>query len=131
MRSVLAVAVAGGVGTSARYGLETAFPPAPGAWPWTTFAINVVGSLALGILTAIAAQLAGPRGPFVRLALGTGLVGGFTTYSTYVIEADRLLAASGGLGIAYGIVSIVVGAAAALLGIRLGERIRTREAKSS
>lgn len=63
----------------------------------------------------------------VRLGCGTGVLGGFTTYSTFVIEAERLL--TGGhvaIRAAYALVSVVVGIACALLGIALVRRLPRR-----
>ena len=108
------------LGTLARAALGIAFPHGPGEWPWATFAINIVGSFVLAVLLESLAH-AGPdtgRRRAVRLGVGTGVIGGFTTYSTYVVEIDRL-AQSGHawLGIAYALLSVVVGLAAAGVGL--------------
>ncbi|MFT3886756.1 MAG: CrcB family protein [Arachnia sp.] len=108
------------LGTLTRAGLEGAFPTPAGHWPWATFWINIVGSLVLGVLLealSVAGDDTGWRRA-VRLGVGTGVIGGFTTYSTYVLETDQL--ARGGapvLGVAYALVSIVVGLAAAGAGM--------------
>jgi CrcB protein len=125
------VAAGGVVGTTARALLERAFAPEPGAWPWTTFGINVVGSFVLGVLLQ-RLLLSGPdrgwrRG--VRLGCGTGVLGGFTTYSTFAVEVERL--ASGGhvaLGAAYALGSVVLGVAAACGGTALAGAGRRRGA---
>ena len=117
----LALLVAAGatVGTLLRASIELAFPHTPGEWPWATFAINVVGSFALGALIE-ALALRGPdtgRRRTLRLGVGTGVVGGFTTYSTFVVEIDQLAGAGqAAVAVAYGLVSIVLGVVAAAIG---------------
>lgn len=110
------------LGTCARAALGIAFPHGPGEWPWATFAINIVGSFVLAVLLESLAH-AGPDTGWrraVRLGVGTGVIGGFTTYSTYVVEIDRL-AQSGhaGLAVAYALLSVAAGLAAAGLGLGL------------
>ncbi|MFI2702891.1 FluC/FEX family fluoride channel [Cellulosimicrobium composti] len=123
------VAAGGAVGTTARALLEHAFAPAPGAWPWTTSWINLAGSFVLGALLETLLR-SGPdtgRRRAVRLGCGTGVLGGFTTYSTFVVEVERL--ADGGhvaLGAAYGLGSVVLGVLAALGGIALAAAVRRR-----
>ncbi len=121
------VAAGGCVGTTARAVLEAVWPAGPGAWPWTTFAINVVGSFVLGLLleSLVRSTLAESMQRRIRLLLGTGVLGGFTTYSTFVVEIERRLA--DGLllvGLGYAVVSVVLGIAAAAAGIHLASRRR-------
>jgi len=118
--TALALVVAGGtVGTLVRALLEDAFGAGRGEWPWATFAINVVGSFLLGLLVAALAARGGDER--IRLALGTGVLGGFTTYSTFIVEVDRLVADGHlGLGTGYALGSVVVGVLAAAAGARLG-----------
>ena len=119
----LGLIVAGGaLGTSVRAWLEAAYAPSAGSWPWVTFWINVGGSLALGaLLEGVAAS--GPdvgwrRG--LRLGLGTGVLGGFTTYSTFSVETVELLRAGLWLvGLGYAVASVVAGIVAAVAGVRL------------
>ena len=95
------VTVGGAVGASLRYGLAVVVPGL-GA----TLAANVVGSAALGALVA-----AGDRpSPRVRLALGTGLLSSFTTYSTFAVEA---VTATPGVAVVYVVASVGLGLAAA------------------
>jgi fluoride exporter len=123
------VALGGAVGASARALLESTFPAQPGAWPWTTFWINVVGSFLLGTLLETLVRTGPDEGArrAVRLGCGTGVLGGFTTYSTFVVEVERL--ASGGhlgLGAAYAVVSVVLGVAAAAGGFAVATAILRR-----
>ncbi|MFG1776132.1 fluoride efflux transporter CrcB [Micromonospora sp. NPDC049051] len=120
--TVLAIIVGGGIGATLRYVLGLQFaPPTPPDFPWVTFTINIVGAFALGaVMTLLAAhRLPGPWGkPF----LSTGLLGGFTTWSHFIVEADQLIGARRtGIGIIYLVASIVVGVLAAALGARLAE----------
>jgi fluoride exporter len=87
---VAAVALGGALGALARWGLGEAFPGSADGFPWTTFAINVAGSALLALLPALAAVRSRPA--LVAL-LGPGVLGGFTTLSTYAEETRALLAA--------------------------------------
>src|SRR4051794_4571781 len=80
-----AIAVGGLVGAEARYALERLLDAPAGGWPWATWLINVVGSLLLGILMGV---LGGVRRPprLARPFLGVGVLGGFTTFSTAMVE---------------------------------------------
>ncbi len=88
---VIGVVSAGGVlGALARYGLGVAFPHTPGTFPWTTFAINVAGCLCIGALIVLVTEaLRAPR--LLRPFVGTGILGGFTTFSTAMVDTEKLL----------------------------------------
>lgn len=85
----MAVAAGGAIGALARYGLTRAFPPVPGGFPWATWSINVGGCLLIGALMAWLSAKAAPR--WVRPLLGIGVLGGFTTFSTYTVDAIQLV----------------------------------------
>jgi CrcB protein len=88
--SVLAVVAAGGVlGAMARWAVGLAWPTPLGHVPWATLTINVVGCLLIGLL--IAAVTRRPRHRLLRPFLGTGVLGGFTTFSGYAVDAVRLM----------------------------------------
>ena len=92
-------------------------------FPWATLAVNVVGSLAMGLLAGFLARH-GQGGEHWRLFLGVGLLGGFTTYSTFSVQA--VLEADGGRpGVALGYVaaSVIGGIAAAAAGYALGRAL--------
>ncbi|MGW4895629.1 fluoride efflux transporter CrcB [Kitasatospora sp. NPDC004240] len=99
---VVAVVAAGGaIGAVARYGAGLLRPEAPGAFPWTTFAVNAVGCALIGVLL-VAVTEGRPAHPLVRPFLGTGVLGGFTTFSTYAVDIRRLLVEGRpGPGLAY------------------------------
>ena len=123
--SLALVAAGGCAGTLVRAALERAWPASPGHLPVTTLALNVVGALALGLLLGAL----GEGRPRLRLALGTGVLGGLTTHSTFILESHRLLTSSGDgghpvLGATYLVGSMVAGLVAAGLGLWLAGRLR-------
>lgn len=126
LRWIPLIMLGGCVGTAARAGLEARFPPTLAALPWTTLAINLIGSFVLGVLLE-ALSAAGPdRGPrrALRLTLGTGVLGGFTTYSTFMVEtAERLRGGHALLATAYLVGSVIAGLLAAVLGILMASRV--------
>jgi CrcB protein len=116
------VAVGGVLGALTRYGLGLVIP-APGAWPLPTLVINLTGAMALGALLEGLSR----RGPDVghrrilRLALGTGFLGAYTTYSTLALDAVQLLTAGAVVaGAWYLVASLLGGAMATTAGIWLG-----------
>ena len=119
----MAVALGGALGTVARYELELAWPAAPGTFPPMTLAINLAGSLLLGVLlTVVASQSV--QDHRVRAFAAVGLCGGFTTFSTWMMESI-LLARDGdsALGLLYTAVSLVAGFAAVALGVVLARAV--------
>ncbi len=88
MARFLCICLGGAAGTGARYLLggwvQAAFGP---AFPWGTLAINAIGSFCLTLLMHVG--LATDMNPTLRLALGVGVLGGFTTYSTFNYETLR------------------------------------------
>lgn len=86
-----AVATGGAAGASARYGAALLWPVAQGGFPWTTFAVNAVGCALIGVLMALLTAARRPVHHLVRPFLGTGVLGGFTTFSTYAVDTERLL----------------------------------------
>lgn len=121
-----AVAVGGALGSVARYLVGVAFPVAPGAFPTSTFLINVVGCLLMGILVVLVTE-ARQAHPLVRPLLGAGVLGGFTTFSTFSVEAHRLV--TGGhllLGAVYLVGTVVVAVGAAATGLVATRRLAVR-----
>lgn len=121
---VLAViAVGGALGAVARWALIVAWPHAPAAFAWSTWTINVTGSFALGVLTVLVARLRSPH-RYLRPFLGVGVLGGFTTFSTYLLDARTNVAASAPLvAVAYLIGSVAVGLLAAWAGLTTARRV--------
>ncbi|MFF3707320.1 fluoride efflux transporter CrcB [Streptomyces phaeochromogenes] len=117
------VIVGGMVGAPLRYLTDRAVQSRHDtAFPWGTFAVNVVGCLILGMLTG--AAVAGAASSHLQLLLGTGLCGALTTYSTFSFETLRL--AEEGLrpyAAANVIASVVVGLGAAFAGVSVAEAL--------
>ncbi|MEN0084944.1 MAG: CrcB family protein [Leifsonia sp.] len=129
-RSILLVFAGGSIGAATRYLLTLSVPPVGGV-PLITFLINVTGAFVIGWLL----QTLALRGPDeggrrdLRLFVGTGILGGYTTYSSLAVDTDGLIAAqSVGLSILYAVATIVVGAAASVAGIALASAIARRQA---
>lgn len=118
------VAAGGMVGTGARYQVSAALPSSSG-WPTATLVENLVGSFLLGLLLEglLRRGTEGHRGRLARLGLGTGALGGFTTFSSLAIELERLLA-DGAVVVAasYAMASVLGGLVACFLGIVLAGR---------
>jgi CrcB protein len=117
LADLAAVAVGGGTGSVARYALSQAFPAGDG-FPWAIFAVNVSGCLLLGILMVYLLEVWPPR-RFLRPLLAVGLIGGYTTFSTYAAGVMMLL--TGGapaLADAYALTSVVAALAAVWVGMK-------------
>ena len=113
------LAIAGGIGAVLRFMLDGAVRRAVGGrWPWGTALINVSGSFLLGLLTALAGRGLPPE---VLLVLGTGLLGGYTTFSTAAYETVRLLEQQRwGAALVHGLGQVVVATLLAAVGYLVG-----------
>lgn len=124
-RFLALVAAGGALGTLARHGTSR-LVPAAGHWPLATLAVNVAGSFLLGLLLE-ALLRRGPedsRRTALRLGLGTGFCGGFTTFSSLAVEVDGLLRDSAaGTAAAYALGTVAAGLLAALAGAALAGRL--------
>lgn len=118
---VAGVALAGAIGAPARFVMErVARTRWPSRWPWGTFAVNVSGSLALGVIVGLV--LAQGADADVRTIAGTGFLGAYTTFSTYAFETVRVAADQPprrGLAVAYASGSVVASVLAAAIGLAL------------
>ncbi|NUK51647.1 fluoride efflux transporter CrcB [Streptomyces lunaelactis] len=86
-----AISVGGVAGALARYAASLLWPAAEGAFPWATFWVNVVGCALIGVLMVLVSEHGRPAHPLVRPFLGAGVLGGFTTFSTYARDFTELL----------------------------------------
>ncbi|WP_409236551.1 FluC/FEX family fluoride channel [Streptomyces sp. PA5.6] len=88
---VAAVAAGGAMGAVSRYALSLGWPTAPDGFPWTTLVVNAAGCAAIGVLMVLVTEVRQETHPLVRPFLGTGFLGGFTTFSTYAVDIERLV----------------------------------------
>jgi CrcB protein len=107
---VLAVIALGGMaGSTARYVLARAIPPEAGRFPWATFWTNLSGSFVLGFLLILLLERFPPT-RYLRPFLATGVIGAYTTMSTYLVDTAVLIKDGHiATGLLYGIGSLVAG----------------------
>lgn len=90
MYSIILVMSGGAIGAGLRFGLSRALPYAGHGWPWSTFAANILGGLAMGVLAAWVLRGDNSAEP-LRLFVGVGVLGGFTTFSAFSLEMARMI----------------------------------------
>ncbi|MBB4855990.1 CrcB protein [Mycobacteroides chelonae] len=127
--ALLSVFLGGACGTALRFWFEQMWPASGASWPWGTFWANLSGAFILGAALETLTLL-GPDGGWrrrIRLFLGTGFCGAFTTYSALALEIDTLTR-NGFLltGVVYALVSVAAGLAAALGGLAVAARVLAR-----
>jgi CrcB protein len=116
---VLLVACGGAGGGLLREVVRVLLPGDPGTWGWSVLVVNAVGGFALAALLQVLARRPSER---VRLLVGTGLLGGLTTFSGLVVEAVLLAEAAPLSAAAYVLVAVTTLLAAAWLGARAVRR---------
>lgn len=113
----VAVAAGGALGSVLRFWLSLALPHSPGGFPWPTFAVNAVGCLVIGVFMVVISEIVVAH-RLLRPFVGVGVLGGFTTFSTYVTEsAGLLLAERPRLALVYLLATVVVALSAVLAGV--------------
>jgi CrcB protein len=117
---VLAVASGGALGALARYGIELGGDVGRGGFPWPTLVVNVSGSFVLGLVYTLLGERLRPM-PYVRAFLAIGLLGAYTTFSTWTAE-DVLLVRDGEVLTAaiYAAVTVLAGIVAVVGGMAAG-----------
>jgi CrcB protein len=120
LRRRLAVLAGGAVGTALRAAVAVAVPVGTSGFPWPTLAVNVTGAAALGIVVVRLGRRA--SGTVVVAAVGIGVLGSYTTFATFAVEVIQLWPHLPATAVSYGLVSVVLGVAAAWAGVRLAER---------
>jgi len=123
---LVAIALGGVLGGCARYGVDLLVPVSTG-FPWATFAVNVTGAACLGLLLVLVLEVWRPT-RYMRPFLGVGLLGSLTTFSTWMVETDRLVASGAPLvATAYLLASLAAGLAATVLGMTTGRLVVRRD----
>lgn len=125
LSAVLAVFAGGGIGSVARYALTYAFTQRFGpGFPWSTMVINVSGSIAIGILSELTLTRVNAGTPLIRILLLTGVLGGYTTFSTFSLETVQLLHDRAPLSaLFYALGSVTLGIAGAIAGAALARAV--------
>lgn len=133
LRRLLLVVLGGTIGTAARLAIAAVMPE-PTGFPLATLFVNVLGALLIGILAAQPLERrpggSGPAaitGAELRMLLGTGMLGGFTTYSAFAVGTVMLWIEAPAAAGAYVVVTLLAGFAAVALGLRIGTSGPPRE----
>lgn len=123
MNPVILVMSGGAIGAGLRFGLSRALPVSDGGWPWPTFAANILGGLAMGVLAAWILRGDNSAEP-LRLFVGVGVLGGFTTFSAFSLEMARMIE-RGQLGLAagYALASVLLALGALFAGMTAAKAI--------
>ncbi|WP_030893664.1 fluoride efflux transporter CrcB [Streptomyces sp. NRRL S-474] len=87
---VAVVAIGGGAGAAARYAASLGWPAPAGGFPWTTLWVNVAGCAVIGVFMMLVTEIRAVH-PLLRPFFGTGVLGGFTTFSTYAVDIQKLM----------------------------------------
>ncbi|MFI1165435.1 fluoride efflux transporter CrcB [Streptomyces sp. NPDC020801] len=120
---VAVVALGGALGATARYAASLWWPTPPGGFPWATFWTNVVGCAVIGVFMVVITDVwAAHR--LVRPFFGTGVLGGFTTFSTYAVDIQKLVdSGHARTGLTYLAVTLCAALAAVWLAVAATRRI--------
>jgi CrcB protein len=129
--SVLAVISAGGaLGALTRWAIGAAVPAPAAGFPWGTFAINVSGCALIGVLMVLVTDVV-TRQRLLRPFLGVGVLGGYTTFSTYIVDINRLVTeGAGGVALLYlagTLIAAVTATSVAVAATRFAVRVVRRD----
>ncbi|CAL4867213.1 Putative fluoride ion transporter CrcB [Asticcacaulis sp. MM231] len=122
MFNLLLVMIGGAVGSAARYGLslgtKSLWPAS--AWPIGTFCANIIGGLLMGLLMGVLLGKGLADNERTRLLLGVGVLGGFTTFSSFSLETVQMLERRDyALAFGYSTLSVILSIAAVMAGLFL------------
>jgi fluoride exporter len=132
-RLALVIAMGGALGAAARWSIGNAWPAGENRFPFSTFAINATGCLGIGVLMVLIDQVIRGR-VYLRPFVGVGVLGGFTTFSTFAVETTRLVGDKPRLALLYyvttpalAVVAVAIGAAVTTgaLALRARHQIRS------
>ncbi|MPR00412.1 fluoride efflux transporter CrcB [Modestobacter sp. I12A-02628] len=119
----LAAALGGALGALARWGVTRALPHEPGGWPWSTLVVNLLGCALIGLLLAVLLARY-PTHPWARPFLAVGVLGGFTTFSTFAVDVVQLAdAGAWPAAVGYLLASVLGGLLAVVAGLGAGRRV--------
>jgi CrcB protein len=117
------ISLGGIIGAEARYGMSVWLPHQAGQWPGATWLVNISGCFLIGVLMVVITELTSPH-RLVRPFLGVGVLGGYTTFSTAMLDVHELaLAGRGGLALGYLAATVLAALAATSLGVTLTRRV--------
>ena len=117
---MISVALGGAIGASARYLTGQALLRVTGGFPWGTLTVNILGSLLMGLAFVILSQ----SGPKWMPLLMTGVLGGFTTFSAFSLDAFQLYErGQSGAALSYVVASVVFSIAALIAGIAIARSL--------
>jgi fluoride exporter len=123
MNPIILVMSGGAIGAGLRYGLSRALPVSPGSWPWPTFAANVIGGLAMGVIAAWVLR-GDNSAESLRLFVGVGVLGGFTTFSAFSLEIMQMIERGQmGLAVGYALASVLLALGALFAGMTAAKAI--------
>jgi CrcB protein len=119
MNPYLLVGLGGALGAMARYGIGTAVPAPANGFPLATALINIAGSLAMGVLIGVLAKTTPQYQNEIRLFVAVGIFGGFTTFSSFSLDAITLIERGDfPLATAYIVGSVVLSLAGLFVGLQ-------------
>ncbi|PHR58704.1 MAG: fluoride efflux transporter CrcB [Robiginitomaculum sp.] len=128
MNGILYVAMGGAIGASCRYSLGLGFglvlaPSKANAFPWATLSANVLGGLLMGFLMGwLAFKISGAEN--IRLFVGVGILGGFTTFSSFSLETIRMIETKAyGMAMGYISASVILSVLAVFIGLVIARKI--------
>lgn len=131
---LVAIALGGIAGAEGRYALDEALPHGGSAFPWSTVVVNASGCLLIGVLMVLVLELLSPH-RLLRPFLGVGLLGGYTTYSTFAVDTQALVVAHRPMiALLYVVVTVTLCYAAVAAGSgaarQIGAAVRPRPAEA-
>jgi CrcB protein len=124
-----AIALGGALGAPARYGVAQIIHGSANGFPWATFAVNVSGSLALGLILVLLVRRF-PANRHLRPFLATGFLGAYTTFSAFAVETDLLIKnGHAGVAVTYAGTSLIAGLVAVWIGMQLARALPLSETR--
>ena len=131
VRLLAAVSCGGVLGALARYGLQVAYPHKAGEFDWTILGVNASGCLLIGIIAVLITASPGAH-RLARPFLVTGVLGGYTTFSTYIVDIQRaLVLGAPRTALLYGVATLATALPAAWAGMAVGKAMLARRSEGA